>query len=316
MRSLFILLLVLISFCGRAQTGTPTSEKYLYYIDSASGLYEAEKYQRAAQLYTQAFEANGQKGRPSDWYNAACSWALAGNKAKAFGYLQKAVASGWANPEHLKKDKDLATLHSDPKWPILVKQVQKKAEEREAGMDKALVAQLDTIYNEDQDYRLKIDTMLKQYSWDSPQMQSLWTVIKRKDSINLVKVKSIIDQRGWLGPDVVGSRGNQTLFLVIQHADSATQEAYLPLMRQAVKDGKALPSQLALLEDRTRMNRGQKQLYGSQVINDPVTKKPVFYAIEDEPNVNRRRATMGLGRLETYARNFGMEYVVPKKKKE
>jgi hypothetical protein len=40
------------------------------------------------------------------------------------------------------------------------------------------------------------------------------------------------------------------LFLVIQHSDSTTQEKYLPLLKQAVKDNRAFGHDLALLEDR------------------------------------------------------------------
>jgi len=59
------------------------------------------------------------------------------------------------------------------------------------------------------------------------------------------------------------------------------------------------------------MDRGEKQLYGSQVVVGPVTKKQVVHPIEDEPNVNKRRATIGPGPIEKYARNFGIDYIVP-----
>ncbi len=38
----------------------------------------------------------------------------------------------------------------------------------------------------------------------------------------------------------------------LQHADLPTQEKYLPMIRQAEKDGKTLSSNLALLEDRRK----------------------------------------------------------------
>lgn len=62
----------------------------------------------------------------------------------------------------------------------------------------------------------------------------------------MVKVKNIIDKYGWLGPEEVSDRGAQTIFLVIQHADSLTQTTYLPKMREAVKNGKARPSKFAV----------------------------------------------------------------------
>lgn len=36
----------------------------------------------------------------------------------------------------------------------------------------------------------------------------------------------------------------------------------------------------------------------------------------DEPNVNKRRASVGLQPLEDYAKLFGIEYVLPQKLKD
>jgi hypothetical protein len=74
--------------------------------------------------------------------------------------------------------------------------------------------------------------------------------MRRQDSINLVKVKRIIDKHGWLRPDEIGEAGSSTLFLVIQHTDVDNQEKYLPILQKAVESGDADPDQQALLEDR------------------------------------------------------------------
>ena len=108
-------------------------------------------------------------------------------------------------------------------------------------LNKPLVDLLDTIYHEDQSDRLKIDSLANQFGWQSKQMDSLFRKMGHQDSINLVKVKRIIDTYGWLGPDEVGKQGAQTIFLVIQHADSLTKTTYLPVLRDAVKKGKARP---------------------------------------------------------------------------
>jgi len=86
---------------------------------------------------------------------------------------------------------------------------------------------------------------------------------------------------------------------------------YLPMLRQAVKDGKAKPEHLALLEDRVLTKQGKPQTYGSQVRTGK-TGKYEFFPIQDERNVNKRRAAVGLEPLEAYARNFGIEYHLPK----
>jgi hypothetical protein len=125
-----------------------------------------------------------------------------------------------------------------------------------------------------------------------------------------VQIELLLSKYGWLGKSLVGARGNQTCFLVIQHADSATQVKYLPVLRQSVEKGESSASDLALLEDRVLMRQGKKQIYGSQVVFDKMGNN-VLYPIEDEKNVNIRRAKVGLQPLEEYAKYFGIQYKLP-----
>ena len=46
------------------------------------------------------------------------------------------------------------------------------------------------------------------------------------------------------------------------------QEDYLPVMREAVAEGKARAHELAMFEDRVAVNHGRPQIYGSQVDAD------------------------------------------------
>ena len=179
--------------------------------------------------------------------------------------------------------------------------------------NKEIANQLDTIYQQDQSGRLKIDSLQKLYGWKSEQVQSLLRPMMIQDSLNFIKVKNIIDHYGWLGPDEVGKQGAQTIFLVIQHADSLTQVTYFPVMQEAVKKGRALSQELALLEDRILTSQGKEQVYGSQVRTNEAGKFE-FFPIKDEPNVNKRRASVGLPPLEEYAKFFDIKYVLPKSK--
>ncbi len=132
------------------------------------------------------------------------------------------------------------------------------------------------------------------------------------DSCNLVQVESLIAKYGWLGKSFVGGKGNQAIFVVIQHADIATQEKYLPMMQKSVDEGESSASDFALLQDRVLMRQGKKQIYGSQVVYSK-TGEQVFYPIEDEKNVNTRRAKVGLQPIEEYAKYFGIDYKLPAK---
>lgn len=316
MKKLILLVhLAALTALAFGQSTFKPDENYTLRSSRAFGFYEKTEYLQSALSYDSLFAMNKGKGLQSDKYNAACSWALAGNKEKAFFYLDEAIRKDkWSNLSHILTDTDLKDLHADVRWQPLMDAVAKNKEIEESKFNKPLVALLDTIYTQDQGDRQIVAVIQKQYGWKSRQMDSLWKKINFQDSVNLLRVKHIIDTYGWLGADEIGRQGNLTLFLVIQHADSLTQVTYLPLMRKAVEKGKAAPQNLALLEDRVLMNQNKKQIYGSQVRTNEQTGKNEFYPIEDEPNVNKRRASVGLGPLEEYAKFFGLDYVLPKAK--
>jgi hypothetical protein len=287
-------------------------QEYAKLIKKADSLYFAKNYKGAGLMFSSAFKANGGRALVDDRYNAACTWALANYPDSAFFNLNF-ITITYNDYDHLTTDPDLTSLHTDKRWQSLVEQVKKNKAKADAKLNKPLIVQLDSIYAEDQNYRHQVKRIKEKYGLDSKEMKDLWKIINRKDSINLIAVKKILTTYGWLGPDVIGARGNSTLFLVIQHADQKTQEYYLPVMREAVKIGNAYPDDLALLEDRVALGQGKKQRYGTQSTVDSVSGKWVIAPIDDEENVNKRRAEVGLGPIEEYAKQFGIDYK-PKKK--
>ena len=133
----------------------------------------------------------------------------------------------------------------------------------------------------------------------------------QNDYFNSIAVQAILDKYGWLGPEVVGTQGSDALFLVIQHSYPAVQIKYLPMLRQAVIDGKASGKQWALLEDRVGVATVGTQIYGSQININHFTGKHTIAPIRDEKNVNKRRKAIGLPPLEEYAKEFGIVYNLP-----
>jgi hypothetical protein len=146
-------------------------------------------------------------------------------------------------------------------------------------------------------------------------MQSLFQEMQKLDSLNVIKVSRILDQRGWLGPDIVGKRGNQTLFLVIQHANLPVQLKYLPMIREAVKNGKAIAADVAMLEDRVNIRQNKKQVYGSQVGRDNATGEFYVFPLEDPDHVDERRAQVGLGTMRDYVTTWGIKWDLKEYKK-
>jgi len=284
---------------------------YQELVNLADKYYNNKEYVSSGEYYDRAFKT--QKGTLNDYYNAACSWALAGNQTKAFEYLNQSVDLGWRNIDHMKRDSDLNSLHETKEWKEFIKKVEKLVEEYESHLNKPIKRELETILETDQKYRMIIDSVQKQFGWDSKEMKELWTKQNKIDSLNLIRTKEIIKEYGYPGKSLVGDQSS-TAWLVIQHADLKTQEEYLPLLEDAANKGELSKSSLALLLDRVKMRKGEKQIYGSQI--QMKNGKYELYPIEDEPNVNKRRAEMGLGSLEEYVKHWGIEYKVPTEKKQ
>ena len=86
-------------------------------------------------------------------------------------------------------------------------------------------------------------------------------------------------------------------------------------MREAVKNRKASPADLALLEDRVALREGRKQIYGSQVHGSPDGKNWIS-PLEDPDNVDKRRAEVGLGPLAEYVAQWDIKWDVAEYKKQ
>lgn len=293
-------------------------EKYPEFVKEAWKLYESKEYKKSADKYKEAFDQLEGKAYPNDRYDAACSYALAGDIENSFYHLFRLAENPktkYKNYGHITTDTDLDILHKDRRWEKLIAIVKSNKEEAEKNLDKPLVAILDSIYTEDQKYRRQIDEIEEKYGRDSEEMKAHWRLINEKDSINLIKIKKILDERGWLGADIIGGQGNSTLFLVIQHSDLETQLKYLPMMREAVKNGNANASSLALLEDRVALRQGKRQIYGSQIGRDQETGEYFVSPLIDPENVDKRRAEVGLGTLAEYVNHWGMTWDIEIHKK-
>lgn len=311
------LLILAFLFTKQLSNAQGVPNEYFDLVKIADSLYRIKDYKNSANKYSDAFKANSWKGYSSDRYNAACSWALASVPDSAFFQLNKiATLMNYSNYNHITNDSDLISLHKDIRWKNLIEKIKLNKDKEEVNYNKPLIAILDSIYIEDQKYRSQINDINKKHGWKSKEMKSHWKIINEKDSINLIKVKQILDQYGWLGADVVSDQGNSTLFLVIQHSDLATQEKYLPMMREAVKNGKAAGSSLALLEDRVALRQGKKQIYGSQIGRDPETQEYFISPLEDPDNVDKRRSEVGLGPLSEYVNHWQIKWDVEQYKKD
>ena len=92
----------------------------------------------------------------------------------------------------------------------------------------------------------------------------------------------------WPTRSVVGAAGVRAVWLLVQY-DTALQRTALHRMMESGPD-EALAADVAVLEDRVRLESGRKQLYGSQVWPKSGGSEP----IEDSAHVDMRREAAGL----------------------
>lgn len=173
--------------------------------------------------------------------------------------------------------------------------------------DPSLRGEFEAMLDSDQSIRGKLNEIEKKNGKDSPEMKAAWQKQETIDEANIARLEEVIKAHGWPGRSIVGEKGSEAAFLVLQHADYPYQNKYLPVFRKAVAAGEARRESLALLEDRVLMREGKKQIYGSQ-LQRGANGAWEFYPIEDEINVDKRRQSVGLESMAEYAKFFGIEY--------
>jgi hypothetical protein len=108
----------------------------------------------------------------------------------------------------------------------------------------------------------------------------------------------IIDQIGWPTIPLVGVESSQAAWLIAQHASElAFMERCLTLM-QALPAKSVHPTNIAYLQDRILMRRGEPQVYGTQFVD--IAGELRVHPILDPEHVDVRRASVGLGLFAEY----------------
>lgn len=168
---------------------------------------------------------------------------------------------------------------------------------------------MEIVYNDDLKYRYEIEKIESEFGKDSNELIDLWEKIDKQDSINLVKVTSIINKYGWLGVSEIGEDANYALYSVIQHSDLETQLNYFPILEKACENGKASKKQYAYFKDRILVRQGKKQIYGTQYQWDEKENKYYPLSIIEPEKINERRAEVGLISIEEfYLYNWNIEW--------
>ena len=152
-------------------------------------------------------------------------------------------------------------------------------------MNKKLSKQIIEMRDIDQDLRTK-----------APQKTAtelINYVVYAIDEAHNSRIKRIVAEHGFPTESLVGREAMSAFWLLIQH-----QDYDLKLQEEALKKCDFIPNERALLTDRVLINKGEKQVYGTQTRRIPTGFEP--FPIEDEAHVDKRRESVGLGTLKEY----------------
>lgn len=140
-------------------------------------------------------------------------------------------------------------------------------------------------------------------------MQQAMQRVTAIDKRTRTRMSAVVDELGWPGKSLVGEEASHAAWLLVQHADADPefQKKCLDLMKKA-PPGEVSGKDIAYLTDRTLINSGQPQVYGTQ-LNEKFEPSPM----SDPDHVDKRRAEVGLGPLKEYIEKTREAYLNPGK---
>lgn len=139
------------------------------------------------------------------------------------------------------------------------------------------------------------------------EFEKVTSQLKEIDDDNTKWLKGVVEKHGWPTDTLAGEDGAGAAWLLVQHADADAkfQRRCLDLMTKLPKE-EVSQKNLAYLTDRVLLAEGKKQVYGTQFTSVDGKWQP--RPLEDEANVDKRRAEVGLSSLAEYAKLLDQEY--------
>lgn len=201
---------------------------------------------------------------------------------------------------------------------LLILSTAPSADETPAKLNESLRAELKKRVKADQDARFALIKLMQEQKPEDPAKAKpmadppLMKKLEEIDTANTAWLKEVVAKHGWPGKALVGKDGAHDAWLLVQHADRdpAFQKKCLDQMKPLAATGEVSKTDFAYLTDRVLVAAKKKQLYGTQFtqVNGKMEPQP----IEDEANVDKRRAEMGMPSMAEYRKM--MEKMYQKKK--
>lgn len=130
------------------------------------------------------------------------------------------------------------------------------------------------------------------------------------DSVNYIELNAIMEEYGFPGYNLVGKDYSNSFWNLVQHQDYNVefQEFALQKMKIEVDKNNATKAYYAYLVDRVKVNKGEKQVYGSQMQLNKDSSSYEPQPVIHPKKLNKRRKEMDLPPIEEYIKTMNERY--------
>ena len=211
-------------------------------------------------------------------------------------------------------DPDLYYLSDDERWAqVEATQLDKLANQVAGTFDRDYARQLLRIRMNEWAFRYHITLAHRTLGPDSPVVTALAKVMGEHHNANEAHLLPLLEEKGWPTLSAVGEEAAYAAGNVINHSGLAVRQKYIPFLEAACESGEADWSRYAHILDRTELELGNPQVYGTQMEMDEELGRFVPQPIVDPERVDGRRAAKGMEPIadqlrrfnESMARDFG-----------
>ncbi|UOE49478.1 hypothetical protein MTO98_00130 [Mucilaginibacter sp. SMC90] len=289
-----LLLLIIFTLESKAQD----KQNYSLPLHVADSLFASRKYQKAATVYTTVRTLNYGVLDTAHLYKAAACWAALGKRDSAFLYLELIASRGFENEVQLSADPLFMRLHRDSQWETIVAAVHQNRVKLIPSVAMELSQMLKNYKASFEQYQ----ELVNRYGKNSTEANALKSYLLKTDSINYVKITSIVNTYGWKGNEYFGPDGPEVLITTLLHASITNQKRYFSIVRTAALNGSLPVEGFAIIADNIALYEKNTQIYGTHLRLNKGQYEA--YAIADEAEVDVRRNQIGLCTLAVYLQNF------------
>ncbi|HVW15697.1 MAG TPA: DUF6624 domain-containing protein [Mucilaginibacter sp.] len=277
--------LFLLTFYGLAMAQVKEKDKAKLAI--ADSLFHHKFYRRSARQYFNLFKNDTASRSDLNLFKAAEACSKARLNDSAFQFLYELIhRGGQPGFDQILYDPDLKNLQKDKRWPLMLQKMEFFKGQFNSPVSAELIGMKE-----------QCEALLKKQAETASNTGRNWILFRAYrdsltwlDSLNRLKLRSIINTYSWPGPHQIGKNGSQALVYIFFRLDAPEQKRYYPLIVTAFRQGKIDAKNFAAISDKLSLSDTGKQIYGTQYNGS----KAILYPVMNRDSLNLRRMAIGL----------------------